>query len=178
MMRTVAVVFLFGGAIAASADVRRTESFVMPTRIVWATNAQDAALLLTPRHGQVPEGLFLKGSGCRLCATDGTPSAILLDFGRELHGRVQIGNGAAGRGAKVRVRFGESVGEAMSELGEKDAQNDHAIRDAVVELPWLGSREIGNTGFRFVRIDAVEGVCDLQFVRAVSVMRPMKRLGA
>lgn len=156
----------------------RTESFVMPTRIVWATNAQDAALLLTPRHGQVPEGLFLKGSGCRLCATDGTPSAILLDFGRELHGRVQIGNGAAGRGAKVRVRFGESVGEAMSELGEKGAQNDHAIRDAVVELPWLGSREIGNTGFRFVRIDAVEGVCDLQFVRAVSVMRPMKRLGA
>ena len=167
---------LFTAATCVMDSAIRT--FVRPECIVWETNACNTSLLLSPRYGQVPEGLFPGGVGCCLCATDVERSAVLLDFGRELHGGVQIGNGAAGKGAKVRVRFGESVGEAMADLGEKGAQNDHAIRDEVVELPWLGNREIGNTGFRFVRIDAVEGRCDLQFVRAVSVMRPMEQIGS
>jgi alpha-L-rhamnosidase len=55
---------------------------------------------------------------------------------------------------QVRVRFGESVSEAMAELGgEQNAQNDHAIRDQTVTLPWLGKKMVGPSGFRFVRID-------------------------
>lgn len=164
----------FGGE---TADPRQ-RTFVDPVRIVWQTNATDSAILLGPRHGQIPEGRFLSGTGCTLEPTNGAPSAILLDFGRELHGGIQIGNGLPQGRKRVRVRFGESVGEAMAEQGYKGCQNGHAIRDQELDLPWLGQVEFGNTGFRFVRIDALsEGPISIQFVRAVSLMRPMVRVG-
>ena len=162
---------------AAERPDSRVRTQVEPVRVVWATNAANAAVLASPRLGQVPEGRFLDGSGCRLSSANGL-SAVVLDFGRELYGSLAIGNGAAGRGAKVRIRFGESVAETLAELGERGAQNDHSLRDFTAELPWAGSREFGPSGFRFVRIDAVAGTPDLQFVRAVSLMRPMKPLGA
>ena len=67
----------------------------------------------------------------------------------------------------------------MAELGERGSGNDHAIRDSVIDLPWLGTREIGNSGFRFVRVDLVsEGVLSLESIRAVSLMRSMPCLGS
>ena len=163
----------------------RVRTLVMPTRIVWVSenNAQatvaNAELLLKDKYGQVPEGLFLAGSGCRL-ENKGAPASVLVDFGRELHGGVQLASGGpSGRDVKVRVRFGESVSEAMAELGERGACNDHAIRDGVIDLPWLGTREIGNSGFRFARVDLVSaGVLSLESVRAVSLMRPLPQLGS
>ena len=159
----------------------RTREFVDPVRIVATSHGLEGAdILSAPKFGQVPEGRFLAGSGVVLSNDEW----LVLDFGRELHGSLQIGSGAkGGRGAKVRVRFGESVSETMSELkGTADgatATNDHAIRDDTVLLPWLGRREIGETGFRFVRIEnAGDGPVQLEYVRAVSVMRPIKRLGA
>ena len=159
----------------------RTRELVDPVRIVATSpGLKGADVLLTPKYGQVPEGRFLAGSGVVLAKDEW----LVLDFGRELHGSLQIGSGAkGGRGAKVRVRFGESVSESMSELkGAAEgatATNDHAIRDDVVTLPWLGRREIGETGFRFARIDNAGTVpVQLEYVRAVSTMRPMARLGS
>lgn len=159
----------------------RTREFVAPARIVAASDGLAGAdALLSSKYGQVPEGRFLAGSGVVLPKV----GWIILDFGRELHGSLQVGSGAkSGRHAKVRVRFGESVSETMAELkGTAEgatATNDHAIRDDIVSLPWLGRREIGETGFRFVRIDnAGAGPVQLEYVRAVSVMRPMARLGS
>lgn len=159
----------------------RTRTYVSPVRIVSASETlKNAPTLLSSRFGQIPEGPFLDGSGPVL----GTKEYVLLDFGREIHGSLQIGSGAkSSHGAKVRVRFGESVSESMSELKRNSpgatATNDHAIRDDVVALPWAGRRETGETGFRFVRIDNVgEGPVQLEYVRAVSVMRPMKRIGS
>ena len=157
----------------------------MPARIVWISensdqaSVADAEILLKEKYGQVPEGVFLAGSGCRL-ENKGTPASVLVDFGRELHGGVQLASGGpSGKDAKVRVRFGESVTEAMAELGERGACNDHAIRDGVIDLPWLGTREIGNSGFRFARVDLVsKGVLSLESIRAVSLMRPMPQLGS
>ena len=121
-----------------TADVR-TRTWVWPTRVVWSTNATDAALLVGKRYGQIPEGRFLAGSGCYLNrkSTNET-SAVVLDFGREIHGGLQIGSGSRTGGvwARVRVRFGESVAETMADLGEKGATNDHAVRDSVIDLPW------------------------------------------
>lgn len=162
----------------------RVRTLVMPVRVVWVSEEGELAsvktpeILLKPKHGQVPEGVFLAGSGCRM-ENKGAPASVVLDFGRELHGGLQMATGGpSGRDVKVRVRFGESVAEAMAELGERGACNDHAIRDAVVDLPWLGTREIGNSGFRFVRLDLVsKGVLSLESVRAVSLMRPMPWLG-
>ncbi len=162
----------------------RVRTLVMPVRVVWVSEEGELAsvknpeILLKPKHGQVPEGVFLAGSGCRM-ENKGAPASVLLDFGRELHGGLQMASGGpSGRDVKVRVRFGESAAEAMAELGERGAGNDHAIRDGVVDLPWLGTREIGNSGFRFVRIDLVsKGVLSLESARAVSLMRPMPWMG-
>lgn len=108
----------------------RTRTLVDPVR---AWGSVDAAVLTAPKFGQVAEGEFLVGSGPVLKRGEW----VILDFGRELHGGVQIGSGAkSGRNALAHVRFGESVSEAMSELGARGACNDHAIRDDVVRLPW------------------------------------------
>lgn len=162
-----------------------TRSYVSPTRIVWVSSNGDQSsvtapeLLLAKRYGQVPEGKFLVGSGCRL-ENKGAPASVLVGFGCELHGGLHLAcGGPTKKGGKVRVRFGESVAETMAELGERGACNDHAIRDSVIDLPWAGAREIGNTGFRFVRVDLVtEGVLSLESLRAISLMRPMPQLGS
>lgn len=91
--------------------------------------------------------------------TNGQMAGILLDFGCEIHGGIRIltWQESTGRGARVRVRFGESVMETMSELGgEQNATNDHARRDMIVELGMMSMTPVGETGFRFVRIDLVE----------------------
>lgn len=166
----------------------RVRAYVAPTRVVWTSSnagaygtrssVKNAAGLLAAKHGQVPEKAWLRPSGCTL-VNNGDPAGVLLDFGRELHGGLQIGNSEFTHGSRVRIRFGESVGEAMADVGEKGATNDHAVRDAVYQLPHLGMLEIGNTGFRFVRIDLLsQGKATLEFVRAISLMRPMPRVGA
>ena len=82
---------------------------------------------------------------------------------------------------RVRVRFGESASEAMAELGGKQgAQNDHALRDQIVTLPWLGKITVGSSGFRFVRVDAVdpERPAQLSQVRAVLQIRDIPQIGS
>ena len=167
-----------GAIFAANAEVAdaRVRTIVMPKRIVaMSQGLRGTEALCAPRFGQVSEGMFGTGSGPQLKSGEW----LLLDFGRELHGSLQIGSGAkGGKGARVRVRFGESVSEAMSELGEKGSCNDHAIRDCEIDLPWFGRREIGESGFRFARIDnAGKDAVQLEYVRAVSLMRPMERRG-
>lgn len=91
-------------------------TLVPPARIVAASGdalADSAAPLCGERHGQVSEGRFLDGSGPVL----EKGNWLILDFGRELHGLLQIGSGAkTGRSNRVRVRFGESVAETMAVL--------------------------------------------------------------
>ena len=176
------------GAWADTVDPR-VRVYVDPVRVVWQTPKKadcgerfavaDAETLLEKRRGQVPEGGWGKKTmGCRLVNSGEVPG-ILLGFGRELHGGVQLGVAAGASGMRVRLRFGESVAEAMSEIGEKGATNDHAIRDDVIAVPSMGTRETGSTGFRFLRIDLVTtGAITLEFVRAVELMRPMERIGS
>ena len=171
----------------------RVRTFVYPKRIVWRTDtkksqdgwpargaAEKMEKLLERKFGQISEGPFASTSGTKL-VNRGEPAGVLLDFGRELHGGIQLGVSPGGTvGARVRLRFGESVAEAMSSIGDgKHATNDHAMRDFELPVPIFGSIEVGNTGFRFVRIDLVTGgEVGFEFERAVSLMRPMERLGA
>lgn len=78
---------------------------------------------------------------------------IILDFGKEMCGgaRILTYHSSAPR---VRLRFGESVGECCSDIGgEKNATNDHALRDFETNLTHLSDMTFANTGFRFLRID-------------------------
>src|SRR5690606_35633030 len=105
------------------------------------------------------------------------------DFGKELHGGLQLVTGMMEKNVpvKVRIRFGESASEAMADIDTLlGATNDHAIRDFTVELPWLGTLDIGNTGFRFVRIDLVDPNTTLLLkeVRAIFIFRDIPYVGS
>ena len=168
-------------------------TFVMPKRVVWQTeakqgfsirgNVKNADFLLAPKHGQIPEtsDYARRNPTCTL-ENLGNSVGIILDFGRELHGGLQIGVSAKSqRLQRVRLRFGESVAETCADASvcERGASNDHAVRDFELTLPTMGSIEIGNSGFRFVRLDLVSvGRLELESVRAIELTRPMERLGS
>jgi hypothetical protein len=170
-----------------SADPRVRE-YVMPTRVLWQSPPEsgavlDAEALLQPFSGQIT---LDSRSGCTL-RNNGNPPGILLDFGRELHGGVQIAvadlkaSSPVSKTVRLRVRFGESASETMSELGgDPNATNDHAVRDQTILVPWLGTAETGNTGFRFVRIDLLDTnvFVRLRAVRAVFLHRDLLQVGS
>ena len=84
---------------------------------------------------------------------------FILDFGKEKCGGLRLLTGfskTTSSSMKVHLRFGESVSESCSNLGENGSCNDHSIRDMVMDIPALSDQQIGDTGFRFVRIDILK----------------------
>ncbi|MGE4567616.1 MAG: alpha-L-rhamnosidase C-terminal domain-containing protein [Bacteroidales bacterium] len=145
-------------AIEKSWNDSRVRTYISPNRIVWMQQENGATISHSER-------LVAKGSGqsdlnagmaCVLKSTANSQAAILLDYGRELQGGIQLITAIDGPNTpiRVRIRLGESAQEAMSTISaESGATNDHAMRDYEVTLPWLGVLEVGNSGFRFARID-------------------------
>lgn len=163
----------------------RTRTYLPPTRIVWQNDTSGKYItgtnnLLHLGNGQTD---LANNHLCILRSTANTQPAILLDFGRELQGGIQFVTGmpASHKPVTIRVRFGESVSEAMCDIdGKNGATNDHAMRDYTLQLPWLGVTEIGNTGFRFVRIDLLQPDTELQLkeIRAIFTYRNIPYRGS
>ena len=162
----------------------RTVAYLPPTRIVWQETTGDASIeglekLLSPGIGQAE---LVAGKECRIRNGAQGKASFLLDFGKELQGGIQLVTGfSSKKETRIRVRFGESASEAMCDITpENGATNDHAIRDFQLVLPWLGVAEIGNSGFRFVRIDLEEpdAVLMLKEVRATFGYRDIPYLGS
>jgi hypothetical protein len=157
--------------------------FLPPVRIVWQSDSgvANADSLLKPKPGQAV--LKEPSPPCGLTATADKSAAVLLDFGVEIQGYLELFTPMAKDKTPppLRVRFGESVAEAMAELGGKqNAQNDHAVRDQTVVLPWLGKKTVGPSGFRFVRLDATDPKhpVELSQVQAVLVLRDLPYIGS
>lgn len=150
------------------------EAHVVPQRILWQEHADlisGADFLLQPGNGQAD---LQNARICVLHSRDGRRPSLLLDFGRELQGGLRIVSGMPGdhRPASIRVRFGESVSEAMCDIdGRNGASNDHAMRDFTLSVPWLGSVECGNSGFRFVRIDLLDDDRELHLKQVEALFR-------
>ena len=152
--------------------------YLMPTRIVCSSgDLQGTDNLLKPYCGQVSTTepvvtLFRPGS------------SVLLDFGKEIQGGIQIVRAMSGshKAARFRLCLGESVSEALSDVDApgSTATNDHSARDMEVSVPWLGTLDIGNSGFRFARIDLLEGEEDVTIlaIRAISRYRDLPYLGS
>ena len=151
--------------------------YIPATRIMWPAGAPEGSdKLLKVFSGQVAV------KEVEVC-TMHTGDAILFDYGRELHGGLRITTAIRDSKAtpRIRIRFGESVSEAMSDVASTTATNEHSLRDFEAALPWLGSFETGNTGFRFVRIDILDdGGTPLPVVavEAKSIMRDIPYLGS
>ena len=164
----------------------RIRQYILPTRVIWTSSdggasIERAEMLLEKRSSQITLDAV---NPCVLKNSDNGTASILLDFGVEMQGGIEImaWNTTDGKPVKVRVRFGESVSEAMSDnlYVSKNATNDHAIRDQFTMVPWLGTTEIGNTGFRFVRIDLLgkKTMLGLKSVKAIFSYRPIEYKGS
>ncbi len=162
------------------------QQLLYPKRIIQVHGATDPEVLLLRRQMQVDLIEY------RLAEFQ-PGSHIILDFGQQMRGGVRI----LCRGSDqkpVRIRFGESVAECCAELGvgeeyagnresggiserarRQNATNDHALRDFTVCLPSWSDTPLGDTGFRFVRLDFT-GSCTLKSVLCTNIMlrRPVR----
>ena len=161
-----------------------TQNYLTPTRIVWQSDTSGKYIYNSQKLLEIGNGQA-DLVGANLCVVKGGDkinSAILLDFGKEIHGGIQVVTGMHPENSpiKVKITLGESVSEAMSEVERSSATNDHAIREYVLSLPWLGSIEIGNSGFRFAKIELLEQKRELKLkeVRAIAVQRDITWLGS
>ena len=167
---------------AGKEDVR-TRRFLLPKRILWMKgHVENSDTLLENREMQISlaahRPCILKNEGQAQ-----EKASILLDYGVEIHGGIRLlaWMDSTGRGAKVRIRFGESAAEAMSEPGgETNATNDHARRDMTVEVGMMSMNQIGESGFRFVRIDLEEpeAIIALKTVWAVLIYKDVPYRGS
>ena len=129
------------------------KEYLPPLRIVKRSENFTGEEILTKEGGG---RLFLSEKQYACCAGKGY---VILDFGRELCGGIRILSlykAGAPRCLRIRLRFGESVGETCAEIGEKNATNDHSLRDFEIQIPCSSDQEWGQTGFRFVRIDFLD----------------------
>ncbi len=146
---------------------------LLPTRIVLSEKTENAENLLTesPRQSVIgypyPVTTIEKGG------------YVILDFGEEIQGGIMITNNAClpTDEGTARFVFGESVSEAMSSIGEKNATNDHIPRDFTYPACRMSHTRIGTTGFRFVKIEAVDCRLILSGVQAVYEHSGLPRLG-
>ena len=153
--------------------------YLTPVRVMQAIGpVEDVQYLLQPYEGQVStseDDVVMLHEG----------ASILLDFGKEIQGGIQIVRSIDGshQAARFRLCLGESVTEALSSVDapETTATNDHSARDVEISVPWLGSMEYGNSGFRFARLDLLDAdgeAVGLVTVRAISRLRNIPYLGA
>ncbi|MBR5881777.1 MAG: hypothetical protein IKZ16_08810, partial [Clostridia bacterium] len=139
----------------------RTRRYLVPKRLVWTQgNVTGAEHLLDEKSNQIT--LVVGKDNCTLKNEPGKPhAAILVDFGIEFAGSARfhtwMTKGPGHNGAvKVAVRFGESVMEALTPLGEKNTTNDHAIRDSVYSLGMYSGVETNETGYRFLYVELLD----------------------
>ena len=153
----------------------RIRSYVAPVRVRWPSPAppppDGAERLIDESLGQPT---VWRPPLCTLSrGVAGKPDApsLMLDFGRELHGGLQlvVRETTNSKRVRVRVTFGESVVEALSEPNQ-----DHALHQWTTELPWAGIHEVGCTGFRFAYLELIDAgtFVELHGATAVTLMRP------
>lgn len=152
-----------------------TTRYILPVRVVTAENAENPEMLLDehPRQaflGDVPFCMIKKGG------------YAVFDFGEEIQGGadivVQHLEDNVSPDVRFRLVFGESVTEAMSTVGEKNALNDHSPRDFVVTTTFLSHHTTGNTGFRFLKIEAVDASFRISSLQGVAKFRDIEYKGS
>ncbi len=116
-----------------------------------------------------------------LVSTEEEKAGILLDFGTELHGGICLSlfRIRDGEEATIRVCFGESANEALSHIGEKNATNDHSMRDFTFRTKSWTVSEYGETGFRFVYLEVLTPArINIKTIQAFMLYQPYEYIGS
>lgn len=161
-------------------DDERTRRTLYPNRIVLTRGTVTGEKYLTKyRPAQV--AIYPYTDPCILENHSGTENAaVLVDFGRELHGTVTISvwNTSVPH-VEFRLRLGESVSEAITPVGEKGATNDHAERDMSFGASAWSSNESNESGFRFAYLELLtpDARVDLRCIAGTLIFRDIEYQG-
>lgn len=156
----------------ATAQNEITTQYLLPEQIVLSENAQNADALLN----EYPRQAFWREVPICTLKKNGF---ILLDFGYEFQGGADIVvQSAENSKTRLRLTFGESVSEALSSIGEKNATNDHSPRDYTIDIQSMSHIESGNTGYRFLKLEAQCGEISISSVQGISRFRDLEYRGA
>ena len=137
---------------ASAFQDERSRISLLPTAVkLTCGRVYGASLLL---HDAPTQAVLGYTGGCRLeNVCGGEKAGLLLDYGRESHGTLRLTaasvESASGR-AKLRIRFGESVMEALTPLGQKNATNIWCTRwrqmkehtETNTERRWVTFKEV------------------------------------
>lgn len=146
--------------------------YLLAEKIIYSQSVAMPEALL---HDAPPQAVL----GVKVACVIQKGGCVLLDFGAEICGGIEITlSSFEASAAKLRVVFGESVMESLSSIGEKNSTNNHAVRDDIITVVPLSTLKTGNTGFRFVKLEAVS--CDIAIlgVKAVANYRDIEYKGS
>ena len=152
--------------------------YILPLRIVGRNDADHTEVLLKElppqaiRGGEPELALLHKGG------------SILFDFGTEIAGGISVtvrcfrkDGKEQVKNASLRTVLGESVAEAMSVSGEKNFTNEHSVHDMTGQYGFMSTFRIGQTGFRFARIEACDADIEILSVKGVLEYRDIPYIG-
>lgn len=147
---------------------------LMPERIVTSLNTDFAENLLIEKPLQAgfsdKDSAIIKKGGY-----------VVLDFGKEICGGIAaviFTTGKAPDYGKCRVVFGESVMESLSSIGYKNATNSHAVRDLCMYVGGKSILRYGFTGFRFVKLEAVDTDITVTVIKAEPDIKDIEYKGS
>ena len=155
-------------------EKHRICKYLMPTRIVLAKDVENQEKLLVDKPLQANFSI----ADCAIIKKGGF---VLLDFGKEINGGIAMSvqeNAGGMKYGNCRVVFGESVMEALSAIGEKNATNDHSIRDTILDTTYWSTTRFGATGFRFVKVEAVEADMAVKVIKAEPDIKDIEYKGS
>lgn len=158
----------------------RKRYYLRPTRVVMTKGDVSAPeQLQKDRSGQIS----FDSNGCTTLrnGADGQNAMVVLDLGREIHGSVRLlVHSVKPARANINLRLGESVSEAITPIGVKNATNDHAPRDMKLNVGWYSGIDSNESGFRFICIELLDKSSELNLkaVEGVLIIRDIEYVGS
>ncbi len=143
----------------------RVVDYILPLRVIEENNASGYNGLLTNNFSQAS---MAHRAECTL-----EPNGyIVLDFGKEIYGGIEIIAGKISElEYKVLVSFGESLSETFSH-----PNHGHTKQELIATIPQLSNTSHGELGFRFVKIENLEPFSiSLQAIRGRFIHREFKQ---
>ena len=145
----------------------------VPVRLLDSHQVVRVEELLNPKAASVS---FANAEADHCAIFQGGGSWVLLDFGKEICGGVRLVIRSSPGTVNWRLTFGESVAEACSTIGVKNATNDHSPRDFEIVTSNMSDLTFGQTGFRFVRLELLaDAEVRVQNIFASSVLPYFER---
>jgi len=153
----------------------RVRKYIVPVRVVRTTGCVTGAEnLLQARPAQISLEKPDFWPPCVLSNKGGERASVLVDFGCEIHGSARIYSWYVhpkdGNRVNLRLRFGESVTEAITPWPLRGSTNDHANRDVHLNVGFLSANETNETGFRFLNVELEDDDASIELYMLQGVM--------